>query len=74
MVARAAFEDPAVLMQQMQQEGLVLTRRALGRVNDPSLENQVCALFYVCGEECAPSVGVCIRRCVWEGERPRDMM
>jgi hypothetical protein len=44
LLARAAFEDPAVLMQHMQQEGLVLSRRALGRVNDPAMENQVASI------------------------------
>jgi len=42
---RAAFEDPAVLMRRMQGEGLALTQRVLGRVNDSTAANQVRALL-----------------------------
>lgn len=39
---RDTFEDPAVLMKQMQKDGIALAPRALGPVNDPRLANQVC--------------------------------
>lgn len=51
---RPAFEDPAVLMREMKSTGLSLTRRVLGRANDPTAANQVsvgmlrrlCAVFF----------------------------
>lgn len=41
LAEREKFEDPAILMRQMQQDGLTLAARALGPVNDPSRANQV---------------------------------
>eukprot|EP01147_Barroeca_monosierra_P004187 gene4187-6533_t len=37
---RNDFEDPAVLMRKMREDGLVLSRTVLGRQNDPSAPNQ----------------------------------
>lgn len=38
---RQHFEDPAILMRDMQRDGMTLSQRVLGRVPDPTDVNQV---------------------------------
>lgn len=59
---RPAFEDPVVLMRNMQnEEGLALTKRALGRSNDPTAANQVLIICTYCDTDDAFS-NCCRRR------------